>query len=154
MRILIAILLLLSALFFGLGITLPVVHMEKFYFLEETPSIISLIHTLWIEGSWIIALAVLAFSIVFPAIKLVIVFVTAIAPNALLAHSPVIKWAGLLSKWSMMDVLLVALVIAAAKTSGMANAFVQPGLWFYAVSAMAGAVAAALLKRQDAQSKN
>ena len=39
----------------------------------------------------------------------------------------------------MMDVMLVALVIVAAKTSGMASAFTQPGLWFYAASAiMAG----------------
>lgn len=39
-------------------------------------------------------------------------------------------------KWSMMDVLLVAIVIAAAKTTGLANAFTQPGLWCYAASAM------------------
>ena len=49
----------------------------------------------------------------------------------------------------MMDVLLVALVIFAAKTSGLANAFAQPGLWFYATSAIAGAIAAGLLKRQQ-----
>ena len=41
-----------------------------------------------------------------------------------------------LGKWSMMDVMLVALVIVAAKTSGMASAFTQPGLWFYAASAI------------------
>lgn len=41
-----------------------------------------------------------------------------------------------LSKWSMMDVLLVAIVIFAAKTSGLAEAFTQPGLWFYAASSM------------------
>ena len=32
--------------------------------------------------------------------------------------------------------LLVAIVIAAAKTTGLANAFTQPGLWCYAASAM------------------
>jgi paraquat-inducible protein A len=41
-----------------------------------------------------------------------------------------------LGKWSMMDVMLVAIVIVAAKTSGMASAFTQPGLWFYAASAI------------------
>jgi paraquat-inducible protein A len=147
MTILTAILLLVSAMFFGLGITLPIFHMEKLYFFEETPSIISLIHSLWSEDSTLIALAVLLFSVVFPLTKLMIVFVTAFAPQTELAHSPAIKWAGVLSKWSMMDVLLVALVIAAAKSSGMANAIVQPGLWFYALSAVTGAVAAALLKR-------
>ncbi|MNL72332.1 Paraquat-inducible protein A [compost metagenome] len=53
-------------------------------------------------------------------------------PSRLLPH---------LSRWSMMDVLLVAVVIFAAKSSGLAEAFTQPGLWFYAISAlMAGAL--------------
>jgi paraquat-inducible protein A len=34
----------------------------------------------------------------------------------------------------MMDVLLVAIVVAAAKTTGLADAFTQPGLWCYATS--------------------
>ncbi len=36
----------------------------------------------------------------------------------------------------MLDVVLVALVIFAAKTSGLATAFTQPGLWFFAASAV------------------
>ena len=51
------------------------------------------------------------------------------------------KWVNLLSKWSMMDVLLVALVVFAAKTSGLATAISQPGIWFYALSVVALAVA-------------
>lgn len=152
MRILIALLLLLAALTFALGISQPILHMEKFYFFEETPSILSLIRSLWLEDSWLIAIAVLAFSVLFPLLKLTIVFISAISPTARLAHSSVIAWTGVLSKWSMMDVLLVALVIVATKTSGMANAIVQPGLWFYALSALAGAAAAGILKRGSSTS--
>jgi paraquat-inducible protein A len=47
-----------------------------------------------------------------------------------------------------MDVLLVAIVIAAAKTSGLAEAFSQPGLWFYAGSTLAVSAAQALLARR------
>ncbi|MGI9365000.1 MAG: paraquat-inducible protein A [Rhizobiaceae bacterium] len=145
MRILIALLLLAAALCFPLGLTLPVIHLQKLYFLEETPSILSLIRSLWAEENRAIAAAVMLFSVAFPLIKLLIVFITAIAPRTKMASSPMVKWAGALSKWSMMDVLLVALVIAAAKTSGFAEAIVQPGLWFYAASAVSGAIAAALL---------
>ncbi len=154
MRVFIALLLLTSAFSFALGITLPILHMQKLYFFEETPSIISLLGALWNDGSQLIALAVLLFSVVFPLMKLIIVFIAAIAPQAQLAHSPIIKWAGVLSKWSMMDVLLVALVITAAKTSGLADAFVQPGLWFYATSAICGALAAGLLKVKSSGSGN
>lgn len=152
MRVLVALLLLSASFSFALGITLPILHMQKLYFFEETPSIVSLLVALWEEENYIIALAVLAFSVVFPLLKLMIVFIAAIAPQARLVHSPIIKWAGVLSKWSMMDVLLVALVITAAKTSGLADAFVQPGLWFYAASAIAGAIAAALLKTKPVRS--
>ena len=41
----------------------------------------------------------------------------------------------------MLDVLLVALVIFAAKTSGLAAAITQPGLWFFAASTVLAAVA-------------
>ncbi len=149
MRVAIALLLLLSSFAFALGITLPIMRFEKLYFLKETPSLIRLFGGLWNDGSYIIAALVLLFSIVFPLVKLAIVFISAVAPEVLVARGPLMRHAGALSKWSMMDVLLVALVIFAAKTSGLANAFAQPGLWFYAVSAVGGAVAASLLKRQS-----
>ncbi|MEO0329087.1 MAG: paraquat-inducible protein A, partial [Pseudomonadota bacterium] len=55
--------------------------------------------------------------------------------------------ASALAKWSMLDVLLVALAIFAAKTSGLANAITQPGLWFFALSAITVALATAGIKR-------
>jgi len=147
MRPLIALLLLTSAVSFGLGIILPIIRFEKLYFFNETPSLLSLFTGLWQEGSIFVALAILVFSIIFPLTKLSIVFISAIAPSSNLAHSPITRFAGILSKWSMMDVLLVALVIFAAKSSGLASAFAQPGIWFYGASAITGAVAAGLLKK-------
>jgi paraquat-inducible protein A len=48
----------------------------------------------------------------------------------------------------MLDVVLVALVIFAAKTSGLATAFTKPGLWFFAASAVLTATASALARRR------
>ncbi|MEM8750973.1 MAG: paraquat-inducible protein A [Pseudomonadota bacterium] len=145
-RTLIALLLLVAAVSFGLGLTLPLLQVKKLYMFTETPSLIEIVSQMWADRDWLIMIAVAAFSIVFPMIKLAVVFVTAIAPSARLARSPISRFAGTLSKWSMMDVLLVALVIFAAKTSGLATAIAQPGLWFYAASALCGAFAAGLLK--------
>ena len=148
-RIIVALLLLTASISFALGITLPIVRFEKLYFLSETPSLIDLVFGLWIDGSWLLATLVLIFSVLFPLAKITIVFLAAIAPETLVAHKSVLRYAGALSKWSMMDVLLVALVIFAAKTSGLASAFTQLGLWFYAVSAISGAVAASMIKQQQ-----
>lgn len=147
MRLALAFLLLMSAITFALGITQPIMQFKRLYFFEDTPSLIALFRGLWDAGDVIVALAVLVFSLIFPAVKLTLVFIAAVAPQTPLARSPLWQFAGTLSRWSLMDVLLVALVIFAAKTSGLASAIAQPGLWFYAISALTGAAAAALVKR-------
>jgi paraquat-inducible protein A len=130
---------------FGLGITLPLVRFEKLYFFSETPSLVELIAALWSEGNLWIAALVACFSIIFPLVKMVIVFNAAVSRNS----SGFPRWLSYLSKWSMMDVILVALVIFGAKTSGVATAIAQPGIWFYALAALFSVVAAELLKTAD-----
>ena len=122
-------LLLVSAICFGLGISLPLIRFEKLYFFSETPSLLGIVEGLWSDGSALLALIIVLFSVLFPVIKMAVAFRSSMREESL----PV--WAGILSKWSMMDVLLVALVIFGAKTSGLASAITQPGIWFYALSA-------------------
>jgi len=129
------ILLLVSAVSFGLGISLPLMRFEKLWLFAETPSLLVIISNLWTEGEILLAAVVLGFSILFPLVKLFTVFQAAFG-----ATKPA-AWATGLAKWSMMDVLLVAIVVFAAKTSGLASAFTQPGLWFFALSAITIAVA-------------
>lgn len=128
--------LLAAAICFGLGISLPLVQFKKFYFLTETPSLIGVIAGLWRTGDTGLAAVVAAFSLVFPVVKMATVFEAAFGSGRFPA------WAGVLSKWSMMDVLLVAILIFAAKTSGLATAVSQPGIWFYAASTVLTAAAA------------
>lgn len=144
MRALAALLLLLAAMGFALGITLPVMRFERLLVFEDTPSILAIIATLFDDGAWALAALVSAVSVVFPLVKLATVFVHAVDPGR---DERWLRHMGLLSKWSMADVLVVALVIVAAKTSGLADAAALPGIWFYGGSALAGAAAAALLRR-------
>ena len=64
---------------------------------------------------------------------------------------PFPRWLSYLAKWSMMDVLLVALVIFGAKTSGIATAIAQPGIWFYAAAAILSVVGAELLRMRSSR---
>ena len=134
-------LLLIAAISFGLGISLPLMRFEKLYFFSETPSLISIIFDLWTGEEILLAIVVIAFSIVFPFLKLLTSF------QAAFSGKPVGGWTSALAKWSMMDVLLVAIAVFAAKTSGLANAISQPGLWFFAISAICVAVASSKLLR-------
>lgn len=126
--------LLIASICFGLGISLPLMQFEKLYFFTETPSLVSIISGLWGEGEILLSLVVVAFSIVFPLVKLFTAY------QAVFLQEQARGWTAALAKWSMMDVLLVAIAVFAAKTSGLANAITQPGLWFFAISAVAVAV--------------
>ena len=134
-------LLLIAAVSFGLGISLPLLRLERLYFLTETPSLLDVVAGLWLGGSWALAIVVGLFSVAFPLVKLYIAFQAGMAGRAIPG------WVGIIGKWSLMDVVLVAIVILAAKTSGFASAFTQPGLWFYGFSAITTAVATMGLRR-------
>lgn len=140
-----AALLVLGPFCFALGITLPLVRFEKLYFFSDTPSLIDIIRSLWADGNLALAVVVLLVSVVFPLAKLLTVAIEA-GGGALAGRLQ--RLLPLLAKWSMMDVLLVALAIVAAKTSGLASALTQPGLWFYAGSALGVSILHALIRRE------
>tara|TARA_R110002020_G_scaffold305899_1_gene521830 strand:+ start:867 stop:1325 length:459 start_codon:yes stop_codon:yes gene_type:complete len=145
MRFMLAAALVLASLFFGLGIVLPLVRFETLYFFNQSPSLLEVIAALWTGEDRLLAAVVALVSVAFPVVKLI-----AIATEVVGIEQKSGLAAGLLpqlSRWSLMDVVLVALVIVAAKTGGIAQAFSQPGLWFYAGSALAAALAHGLAHR-------
>ena len=140
---------LISASFcFALGITLPLVRVDRLLILTDEPSLVQMIVELWRSGDWAIAALILSFSIVFPAMKLYLLHAAAFAGADGARALP--AWFRALSNWSMLDVVLVALVVFAAKTSGLATAITQPGLWFFAGSVVLTVLAASLLKSRTA----
>ncbi|WP_159950742.1 paraquat-inducible protein A [Rhizobium sp. 18065] len=135
-----ALLLILAPAFLALGICLPLMRFESFYVFSEEPSLLSVIGSLWHGGDGLLAVIVGLVSVVFPSVKLL----GLAAEHLNAAERRQGGWIGtlvpILSRWSMMDVLLVALVIFAAKTTGLVQAFSQPGLWFYAGSVVLAAI--------------
>jgi len=143
MAIVTPILLLMSSFCFALGLTLPLMRFEKLYFFSETPNLIAIVMSLFDDGEWLLSTVIALFSIGLPALKLVVLFIAAYRGSG--GRSVAVLSA--VSKWSMMDVMIVALVIFAAKTSGFASAVTLPGLWFYAAATLTSAVGAELVRR-------
>jgi len=137
------ILLLLSAFCFPLGLVLPLMRMEKLFFFEETPSLVDIVSGLYGAGEWGLTAIVSIFSFIFPAMKLFLLYL--IAFGATPRHR--LRFLSALGKWSMMDVMLVALVVFAAKTSGVATVAALPGLWFFAAATALSAFAAMTIER-------
>ncbi|MBX3579523.1 MAG: paraquat-inducible protein A [Rhizobiaceae bacterium] len=142
-RALLPALLYLATLSFALGVTLPLLRVERLFFFTQEPSLVGIVAALWADGDRLLSLVIGLFSLVFPAMKLGLLHHAAYGPPA----SALPAWMRALANWSMLDVVLVALVIFAAKTSGVAKAFTQPGLWFFAASVVLTAAASAIAKR-------
>ena len=145
MRVAIAVLLPVATASFALGLVLPLLRLERLILFEDRPSLLQIIEGLWRGGDPALAVLIAAFSVVFPALKLMLVH------NAAMTGRPTrsLMLMSALGKWSMMDVMLVALVIFAAKSSGFAAAAALPGLWFYACATFTTALAAYLVRRAN-----
>lgn len=133
-----------ASISFALGVSLPLMRFESFYVFSTDASLIEVIVSLYADGDGLLALLVGLVSIGFPLIKLLLLAAENIAGEVQLGQGLLTRLVPVLSKWSMMDVLLVAIVIFATKTSGLAQAFTQPGLWFYAGSSLAVAALSGL----------
>ncbi len=128
----------LAVVFLGLGVCLPIIRLDRLYFFSETPSLAEIVTSLFEQGDAGLALVVGLFSIVFPIMKLSSLALQLISPSG--EGGWFRRAMSYLSRWSMMDVMLVAIVIFAAKSSGLATAISQPGLWFYGASAILAGV--------------
>lgn len=151
MKFILVITLVLAPFCLALGIVLPLVRFETLYLFDSSPSLIEIVVSLVGGDDFALAGIVFLVSILFPLIKMMAITAGALGmvstdgiTGRLLPH---------LSRWSLMDVLLVALVIVAAKTGGIAKALSQPGLWFYAASAILAVGAHVLSDRLEPQER-
>jgi paraquat-inducible protein A len=131
---------------FALGVTLPVVKVDRLYVFSQEPSLLQITGSLVSEGDWGLAIVIGGLSILFPAVKLLALHLGMVGDpdhhNSRLARAM-----KMLANWSMLDVVLVALVVFAAKTSGLADAATRPGLWFFGLSAVLTAILTRLSAR-------
>ncbi|WP_419904609.1 paraquat-inducible protein A [Kiloniella sp.] len=130
------------------GLTIPILKVEKFFLFEDLISIVGAIDELARSGEYLLALVILLFSVVFPTMKIFVADYVWRARNV--EHKSVqkaVKLIDLLGKWSMLDVFVVGMIVISAKSSGMANATSQPGMYYFGASVIFSMLGVILLKR-------
>ena len=146
-RPLLFVLTLLAGASLWMGLTLPLIEFTRLFFFTETPSLVQIVTSLWQDGDRLLAGIVGMFSIVLPALKIAGLTVMALG----LVGEQLASLIRMVGKWSMLDVLLLALVIFAAKTSGIAEAVTRPGLIWFTASVVLSTLAAMLANRRPHQ---
>lgn len=126
-----------AALSLLLGLTLPVVQLTWLYVFSNSHSLVSVIWVLWMDKEWLLAGILATFSILFPLTKLSFLLALYIRRlDHILPGRRAMALLGWLGRWSMLDVLVLALVVFYAKQQGVADATVLPGVYFFAVSVL------------------
>lgn len=132
----VAALLLLAAL--GLlfaGLTLPILSLHKFWIFANTVSISSAIRSLYGSGQGFLATVLLVFSVIFPIAKNLVMLAVFMADTRLgRFRRRIVLGASMLGKWSMLDVFIVAILVASVKLGLLAHAEVLSALYFFAAS--------------------
>ena len=142
-----------AAVCLALGITLPIIKLTKFFFWSSEYSLISTVSVLLRDGQTFLGLIVLVFSIIFPIVKLTYLLVASALPAAeLRRHSKrlqAIEWIG---KWSMHDVLVLALMIFFLKSQGVYDAASLPAVYLFTAAVVLMILSYAWLKTDVAAS--
>jgi len=145
-----------ATLALGLSYTLPTVTFRTIT--SKTPEVYSIwggIVSLWRDGNVVLAPIVLLFSIVFPVAKLAALgWVLGSAaraarsggPGAQRDLRPLVEWLRMLGKWSMLDVLIIALFVGSIRI-GLATASSLVGIHVFCAAIVLSMLASATLAR-------
>ncbi len=130
-----------------LGLTLPIIRLTRFYVWTDVHSLISVVRELYLADELILASVVFMFSIVFPFLKLLYLLalysIRHVQPNLAGRWLKRLAWLG---KWSMLDVLVLALVVFYAKAANLADAMSMPGIYLFAAAVVLTMIATAMIE--------
>ena len=112
--------------------TLPLMTISKLVFFAERISILDVIAVLWRESQVMLCVVVAVFSVLFPAIKLISALWLWYAVDARRdALRRALDRLEALGRWSMLDVFLAALTIAAIQVSLIGQVSTHAGLYVF-----------------------
>jgi paraquat-inducible protein A len=141
-------LLLAALLLLVAGLYLPILTLEKFWFFSNTVSLLSALQQLAQQAEWGLFALLGVFSVLFPVIKLVLLFlIWNFEPATTPVHSRHLRWLAACSKWSMLDVFVVALLVVSVKLGALADARVEMGIYAFAASVLLSMVVAGWVGR-------
>ena len=135
--IVINLLLMLALALLVIGVTAPLLTLEKMYFFENTVTLLSTVKGLFLQKDWFLFFVIAVFSLCIPVIKiagLVLILNLEYAKNSFLDKT--LHIIEIIGKWSMLDVFVVALLLVSVKLGVLAKVEVHHGLYAFATSVL------------------
>jgi paraquat-inducible protein A len=127
---------------FAFGIMMPVIRFTTVYVWTNEHSIATIIYALFENEEYFLTIVLFLFSILFPFLKLLYLLTLVTSPDIpeQFRRKSILtmEWLG---RYSMTDVMVLALMIFYVNSSGYTEARVEPGVYFFAASALLTMVA-------------
>ncbi|MBI3996415.1 MAG: paraquat-inducible protein A [Candidatus Omnitrophica bacterium] len=131
--------LVLSTALLFIGLSLPLLYSQKMFW-KSTYSVWAGVVALWQQNELALAAILFFFSIVFPIVKLIGLATIWFLRLPDEHRAVLLHWLGVLGKWSMLDVFVVAILIVLVKLGPFVK--IEPRLGVYVFAA---AIAASML---------
>jgi paraquat-inducible protein A len=127
----------LAAATFLLGVGLPAIRLNETYAGADLYSFAGLVWALYARGETVLGLALLTLAVLLPGLRLVYLltlFVSRALPAVLRVRA--IAAAEMLGRYAIADTMLLGVVLFYLIASGRVHAVLQPGVYFFAASAL------------------
>ena len=131
-RIEVPLLMLVSLGLLLMAYSLPLMRVEKLVYWKNDYSIIAGVRGLWNQGQYALAIILFFFSMVFPLSKLAVLGFLWVVRLSEHKRKFVLHWLGILGKWSMLDVFVVAILIVLVKLGPLVKVRPQCGVYWFA----------------------
>ena len=134
---------------FAVGINLPILEIRQLVFWKNEYTIITSVIILFEEGNYFLAGLIFFFSIVFPIIKLTALTCVWFLRIDNRLRVQALQWLEISGSWSMLDVFVVAVIVVVAKSSWLADASAQVGLYVFAGAILLSMVTTWMVKKLE-----
>ncbi|MDW3096007.1 MAG: paraquat-inducible protein A [Gammaproteobacteria bacterium] len=134
-----------GAVIFIASIFSPLLSVSELYIFTSTITIFSALATLLIDEEWLLFWVILIFAIVLPAVKYMLLITNVIKSNP--PSNNTYKLLEGISKWAMLDVFVVAVIVASVKLKLFAQAQTHFGLYLFVIAVILSIVCANLQKK-------
>ena len=125
--------LVVSTILLFIGLSLPLLYSQKMFWQSEY-SVWAGVVALWQQHERALATVLLFFSIVFPIIKLLALAFVWFCKLPDERRASLLHWLGILGKWSMLDVFIVAVLIVLVKLGPFVKVEPRVGVYVFAVA--------------------
>lgn len=130
----IPIMIVISGLLLAAGLCFPLMNVEKMVFWQNDYSVLTGIVGLFKEKEYFLSIILFFFCLIFPIVKIITLWILWVSELDARTRNNILEWLGILGKWSMLDVFVVAILIVAVKLGPMASVTPKVGVYIFSLA--------------------